>query len=134
MQTGLATVTNTPYRLPSEAEWEWASRRGPRLFPWGNLWNQAKCNSLEGRVMRTTPMGCYSHGCTPDKIHELIGNVWEWTATRFADYPYDPVVGLEDLTMVGARVMRGGSWPSTHQMVGCAARYRQTPTAAGTTT
>ena len=88
--TWLAAVTGQPYRLPTEPEWEWAARRGGRPFPWGNGWDADRLNSLEGedRVMRTTPVGVYPHGATPDGIHDLAGNVWEWTATRYADYPY----------------------------------------------
>ena len=68
-----------PYRLPIEPEWEWAARRGGRHFPWGDAWDASRLNSLEGddRVMRTTPVGAYPHGTTPDGILDLAGNVFE---------------------------------------------------------
>ena len=88
-----------------------------------------KLNSLEGenRVMRTTPVGVYPHGATPDGIQDLSGNVWEWTATRYADYPYDPTANLEDPDATGVRIVRGGGWAANRKMVRCAYRVRDDP-------
>jgi len=118
----LADVTGTAYRLPTEPEWEWAARRGGRAFPWGNGWDETKLNSLEGRVMRTTPVGVYPQGATPDGIHDLSGNVWEWTASRYVEYPYQPQADLENLDVTGLRVGRGGGWSANRKVVRCAYR------------
>jgi formylglycine-generating enzyme required for sulfatase activity len=125
----LAASTGQPYRLPSESEWEWAARRGGRIYPWGNGWDTHKLNSLEGenRVMRTTPVGAYPHAATPDGIHDLAGNVREWTATRYAAYPYKPQAALEDPAATGWRIARGGSWAANRKMVRCAYRGRNVP-------
>lgn len=125
----LAAATGRPYRLPTEPEWEWAARRGGRLFPWGSGWDAGRLNSLEGedRVMRTTPVGAYPHGATPDGICDLAGNVWEWTATRSADYPYRVDANLEDSDAVGIRVVRGGGWTANRKMVRCASRFWDGP-------
>ncbi len=123
----LAEVTGQPYRLPSEAEWEWAARRGGRAFPWGNGWDETKLNSLEGRVMRTTPVGAYPQGATPDGIHDLAGSVWEWTASRYAVYPYNPDADLENLEATGIRIARGGGWSVNRKMVRCAYRHWNNP-------
>jgi formylglycine-generating enzyme required for sulfatase activity len=122
----LAKVTEQPYRLPTEPEWEWAARRGSRLYPWGSSWSPYKLNSLEGdnRVMRTTPMGVYPTGATNDGLEEMAGNVWEWTATRYVAYPYDPDAKLEDPDATGLRIVRGGAWSANRKMVRCAYRYR----------
>jgi formylglycine-generating enzyme required for sulfatase activity len=118
----LAATTKLPFRLPLEPEWEWAARRGGRAFPWGRGWQADRLNSLEGRVMRTTPVGAYPHGVTPDGINDLAGNVWEWTATRYADYPYRPEADLEDPNATGRRVVRGGGWAAHRRMVRCSYR------------
>ena len=55
--------------------------------------------------MRTTPVGVYPNGATPDGIHDMAGNVWEWTATRYAEYPYDPDAKLEDPDATGLRIV-----------------------------
>ena len=133
----LASVTGQPYRLLTEPEWEWAARRGKRPlwewaarrgkrpFPWGNDWDTGKLNSLEGedRVMRTTPVGAYPQGATPeDGIFDLSGNVWEWTATKYAAYPYKLDADLENPNATGLRIARGGGWSANRKMVRCASR------------
>ena len=125
----LTAVTGQPYRLPSEPEWEWAARRGRRQFPWEGRWDPHRLNSLEGenRAMRTTPVGAYPLGATPDGIYDLAGNVWEWTATRYAKYPYRPEANLEDPDATGLRIARGGSWAANRKMVRCACRDRNDP-------
>ena len=126
----LASATGQPYRLLTEPEWEWAARRGKRPFPWGNDWDTGKLNSLEGedRVMRTTPVGAYPQGATPeDGIFDLSGNVWEWTATKYAAYPYKLEADLENPNATGLRIVRGGGWAANRKMVRCAFRYWYTP-------
>ncbi|MCB9138041.1 MAG: SUMF1/EgtB/PvdO family nonheme iron enzyme [Caldilineaceae bacterium] len=125
----LAEISGEDYWLPAEAEWEWAARGGGRIFPWGNNWDPERCNSLEGenRVMGSTPVGSYPHGATPDGIHDLAGNIWEWTASRYAAYPYDPAANLEDPDGPGLRICRGGGWAANRKMVRCAYRNWNDP-------
>ncbi len=67
-------------------------------------------------------MGVYPHGATPDGLHDLAGNVYEWTATLYRPYRYDPADGREDPLADGLRVMRGGSWYVGRTNVRCSYR------------
>jgi len=115
-------------RLPSEAEWE-AAARGKRgwLYPWGNRWDAARANTWEGHVLRPTPVGIYPGGETPEGIHEMAGNVGEWTRSLYQPYPYQSNDGREDLSTEGYRVVRGGSWYYRQGDARCACRGRDFP-------
>jgi len=110
-------------RLPSEAEWEKAARmkRG-WIYPWGNRWDSARANTWEGHVLRPSPAGVYPGGATSDGVHDLSGNVWEWTRSLYRPYPYRPDDGREALESEGYRVVRGGSWDDVQRDARCAFR------------
>ena len=78
---------NVAYRLPSEAEWEFAARNGVKddLYPWGGTF-QSKCAVTDKENTEPEPVGSMS---CPDEwgIVDLIGNVYEWTSSKASLYP-----------------------------------------------
>ena len=106
----LSRVTGKAYRLPTEAEWEWAARRNTRRYPWGNEWDPDRCNWRGSALNRPNPVGVYRQGATVDGLQELAGNVYEWTLSLYRPYPYEPDDGREEIDVEGLRVLRGGSW------------------------
>lgn len=80
-------------RLPTEVEWEKAATWNPRQrikrrFPWGDSWSSMRANTAEGRgTWVTTPVGCYPAGVSAYGIHDMIGNIWEWTISPYRPYP-----------------------------------------------
>ncbi|EFO79651.1 signal transduction protein [Oscillochloris trichoides DG-6] len=102
------------YRLPSEAEWEFAARGVERrMYAWGNAQPDSEQVNFNTQYDGTTTVGCFSAGATPNtELLDMAGNVWEWTCSKLQFYPYNPYDGREDISsLVKTRfVMRGGAW------------------------
>jgi len=102
------------YRLPTEAEWQMAaswrirsSAHVMRRYPWGDALDTQRCNIWASGVGRTVPVTGYDSGAAPNGVLQLVGNVWEWTASDFqvADDQGRAVIG--DMPLKG---IRGGGF------------------------
>ncbi len=76
----LSQQTGKTYQLPTEAEWEYAaSGSGKREYPWGNEKpTPERANYGASKIGKTTPVGSYPEGRTPEGLFDMAGNVWEW--------------------------------------------------------
>lgn len=99
-------------RLPSEREWEYASR-GPAglLYPWGNAWDEDSATWSRNTGGRTSIVGIRPGGASWVGAVDMSGNVWEWQSTLHRGYPYLADDGRESGDNIADdRVIRGGSW------------------------
>ncbi|MDN3026960.1 ergothioneine biosynthesis protein EgtB [Streptomyces sp. S.PB5] len=106
-------------RLPTEAEWEKAARHDPTSgrsmrYPWGDADPEPQHANLGQRHLRPAPAGSYPQGESPLGVRQLIGDVWEWTASDFLPYPGFEAFPYKEYSEVffgpEYKVLRGGSF------------------------
>jgi formylglycine-generating enzyme required for sulfatase activity len=140
------------YRLPSEAEWEYACRsggqgafavgEGKRLEDHGWFANNSGLRPLDATALWKEDQANYMERILGNKgstsrvgqklpnawgIHDMHGNVWEWCSDWYGDYPVGTVVDPKGPESGTARVARGGGWHNPGSFCRSAFRFRDDP-------
>ena len=107
------------YRLPTEAEWEYAARAGTTDSRYGNLdeigWYLGNSGLGPHPVKQKLPNAW--------GLYDMIGNVWEWCSDRWADYPIGSAIDPSGPSTGTSHVFRGGSWGNEAKFTRSASRW-----------
>jgi len=130
----LSRLTGKPYRLLSEAEWEYAARAGSRTaYYWGDSIRDASgpanadCNGCGSQWddSQTAPVGSFAENAFG--LHDMHGNAWEWVEDcwhdSYKDAPEDGSAWTTACTDEGEHVVRSGAWKDDPVDLRAAARY-----------
>ncbi|WP_321490210.1 SUMF1/EgtB/PvdO family nonheme iron enzyme [uncultured Hyphomonas sp.] len=128
----LEEITGNAWRLPTEAEWEYACRAGTETaFSWGD-WEQEKAHSNQTEATAARNVGSYAPNSWG--LWDMHGNVWEWCLDPWHDTYKEAPLDQSNWLFGGdfsRRVVRGGAWISTWHILRSAHRASIDPTYTG---
>jgi formylglycine-generating enzyme required for sulfatase activity len=109
----LLTSGDWQIRLPTEAEWEKAAgwdtvAERKRVYAWGDEWDETRANVAD-HMKLPSAVGVFPAGAAACGALDMTGNVWEWTLSRYMDYPYRHDARHDPEGKI-SRVLRGGAW------------------------
>jgi iron(II)-dependent oxidoreductase len=112
-------------RLPTESEWEVAASAQPgsevrRHFPWGDESATPAHANLDWRAGGVVEVGTHAAGDSAFGCRQMIGNVWEWTASEFEPYPgfsADPYKEYSQPWFGTHKALRGGCWATSSLLI-----------------
>ena len=128
----LSERTGRAFRLPSEAEWEWAAAGPAGLeFPWGAAFDVSRANTAETGLFDTTPVGVFLEGTSWAGLHDMAGNVEEYVCDDYHPYPGGDFVADHLVDIHGAyRIARGGSFARFRDLSRTRRRHGHNPRSA----
>jgi formylglycine-generating enzyme required for sulfatase activity len=105
----LNTKLNSGYRLPTEAEWEYACRAGTSTaYSFGDVITPKDANCIASKIGVPVAVGNYQANAFG--LFDMHGNVWEWCEDWYGDYPAGSVIDPKGPAEGPGRVLRGGSF------------------------
>lgn len=106
--------------LPNSVQWQRAFQGDDnRIYPWGNTFEQDRCNTVESQIKMTTLVTRYPNGVSPYGVYDMAGNVWEWCC--------DSRIPPRSAEEKQKRIVRGGSYIGPHQRAHVAFQFELEP-------